>query len=205
MTIPTGTLRFTRTYDFSCIARWGGRPHGRGLSHHLTEVDKNKIGLAGHSRHAKQALLAAAFDERIGALILSSGNTGESDPWRYTTDMFVNESIEIITSVFPHWFHPRLRFFAGREDKLPVDQNMLAALIAPRGLMMYSGYGESEGNPFGYEQAYRSVRRVYRLLGHEDKTLAQSPGWGASNRSRGRGTVHGFPGFGVWPQPASAV
>ena len=133
----------------------------------LSEVDKSKIGLAGHSRHGKQALLAAAFDERIAAVILSSGNTGECDPWRYTTDMFVNESIELLTGVQPHWFHPRLRFFAGREDKLPVDQNMLMAMIAPRGLMIYAGYAESAGNPFGFEQAYRSVRRVYSFLGHE--------------------------------------
>ena len=67
----------------------------------------------------------------------------------------------------PHWFSPRLRFFAGREDKLPVDQNALLALVAPRGLMMYSGYAESAGNPFGYEQAYRSALGVYKFLGHE--------------------------------------
>lgn len=157
-------------YDFSCIARWAWSA-SRAVDYLLTlpEVDKSKIGLAGHSRHGKQALLAAAFDERIAAVVLSSGNTGECDPWRYTTDMFVNESIELLTGVQPHWFHPRLRFFAGQEDKLPVDQNLLLSLIAPRGLMMYSGYAESAGNPFGYEQAYRSVQTVYSMLGREEK------------------------------------
>jgi pimeloyl-ACP methyl ester carboxylesterase len=43
------------------------------------------------------------------------------------------------------------------------------AAIAPRGLMMYAGYAESAGNPFGFEQAYRSVLSVYRLLGREEK------------------------------------
>ena len=38
------------------------------------------------------------------------------------------------------------------------------ALVAPRGLMMYAAYSEHEGNCFGYEQAYRSVRSVYRFL-----------------------------------------
>jgi len=156
-------------YDFSCLARWGWSA-SRAVDYLFTlpEVDKKKIGLTGHSRNGKQSLVAAAFDERIGAVILSSGNTGECDPWRYTTDMFVNESIELLTGGQPHWFHPRLRFFAGREDKLPVDQNMLMAAIAPRGLMMYSGYAESAGNPLGFEQAYRSVRSVYRFLGHEE-------------------------------------
>jgi len=102
---------------------------------------------------------------RIGAVIPSSGNSGECDPWRYTTEPFANESIELLAGAQSHWFHPRLRFFAGREDKLPADQNTLLALVAPRGLMLYSGYAESAGNPFGFEQAYRDALRVYRFLG----------------------------------------
>ena len=156
-------------YDFSCLARWGWSA-SRAVDYLVTlpEVAKDQIGLTGHSRGGKQALVGAAFDERIGAVIASSGNTGECDPWRYTTDMFVNESIQLLTAAQPHWFQPRLRFFAGREDKLPVDQNMLMALMAPRGLMMYAGYAESAGNPFGFEQAYRSVLSVYRFLGREE-------------------------------------
>ncbi len=156
-------------YDFSCLARWAWSA-SRAIDYLFTlpEVDKEKIGLTGHSRNGKQALLAAAFDERVAAVVPSSGNTGEADPWRYTTDMFVNESIADITGDFPHWFHPQLRFFAGREDKLPVDQNLLMATIAPRGLMMYASFSESQGNPFGFEQSYRSVLRAYRFLGHEE-------------------------------------
>ena len=152
-------------YDFSCLARWAwAGMRAVDYLYTLPEVDKQKIAIAGHSRNGKQALLAAAFDERIGAVAASSGNTGECDPWRYTSDIFANESIEQITGSFPHWFHPRLRFFAGREHKLPVDQNMLMAMVAPRGLLMYSAYSESEGNGFGFEQAYRSVKQVYRFL-----------------------------------------
>lgn len=157
-------------YDFSCLARWAwAGMRAVDYLQTLPEVDQQKIAIAGHSRNGKQALLAAAFDDRIAAVIASSGNTGECDPWRYTTDMFVNESIEQITGVFPLWFHPRLRFFAGREHKLPVDQHALMALVAPRGLFMYSGYAEHEGNPFGFEQAFPAVAKVYRFLGHEDR------------------------------------
>ena len=145
-------------YDWSCLARWAWAA-SRTVDYLITlpEVNKAQIGLAGHSRNGKQALLAAAFDERIGAVVPSSGNSGENDPWRYTTEPFGNESIELLAGVQSHWFSNRLRFFAGREDKLPVDQNSLLALVAPRGLMMYSGYAESAGNPLGFEQAYRSA------------------------------------------------
>ena len=158
-------------YDFSCLGRWAwAGMRAVDYLYTLPEVDRQKIGITGHSRNGKQALLAAAFDERIGAVVPSSGNTGECLPWRYTPDTFATGTIEGITSgpQNTHWFHPRLRFFSGREDKLPVDQNMLLAMVAPRGLMMYSGYAEHEGNPFGFEQAYRSARSVYRLLGHEE-------------------------------------
>ena len=157
-------------HDFSTVARWGWSA-SRAVDYLLTlpEVDSERIGLTGHSRNGKQALFGAAFDERIGAVVPSSGNTGEGDPWRYTTDIFANETLEQITGSFPHWFHPRLRFFVGREHKLPVDQNTLMALVAPRGLMLATAYSEHQGNSFGFEQGYRSVRQVYRFLGAEDK------------------------------------
>ena len=158
-------------YDFSCLARWAwAGMRAVDYLYTLPEVDKRQIGITGHSRNGKQALLAAAFDERIGAVVASSGNTGECLPWRYTPDAFETGSIQGITGgpQNTHWFHPRLRFFAGREQKLPVDQNMLLAMVAPRGLMMYSGYAEHEGNPVGFEHAYRSAQSVYRLYGHDE-------------------------------------
>jgi len=124
-------------YDWSVLARWAWAA-SRAVDYLVTrpEVDAARIGTTGHSRNGKSALLAAAMDERIGAVVPSSGNSGEVDPWRYTTEPFANESIELLTGAQSHWFHPRLRFFAGREDKLPVDQNTLLALVAPRGAML---------------------------------------------------------------------
>lgn len=157
-------------HDFSTIARWGWAA-SRAVDYlfRLPRVNRAQIGITGHSRNGKQALMAAAFDPRIGAVILSSGNTGEATPWRFTPDIYSNETIEQITTNFPHWFHPRLRFFAGREHKLPIDQNSLMAMVAPRGLLIASAYSEGQGAPYGIEQGYRSVQSVYRLLGAEDK------------------------------------
>ena len=153
-------------YEFPVLARWAWAGM-RAIDYlsTLPEVDKEKIALSGHSRNGKQALLAAAFDERIGAVIPSSGNSGECDPWRYTTDMFANESIQLLAGAQPHWFSPHLRFFSGREDKLPVDQHTLMALVAPRGLMPYTAYSEGASNPVGFEEGYRSAKRVYDFLG----------------------------------------
>lgn len=165
-------------YDFSVVGRWAwAAMRAVDYLYTLPEVNRAQIGISGHSRNGKQALVAAAFDERITAAIPSSGNTGEGNPWRFTTDPFVNESLEQITSNFPGWFHPRLRFFAGREHKLPVDQNLLMAMVAPRGLLMASAYSEGQGAPWGFEQAFRSVQTVYRFLDAEQKLgLSLRPG-----------------------------
>jgi dienelactone hydrolase len=153
-------------FDFACIARWAwAASRAVDYLYTLQEVDRRSIAIAGHSRNAKQALIAAAFDERITAAVSSSGNTGASTPWRYTSDPFVTESIEQITTIFPHWFHPRLRFFAGREDKLPFDQNSVLALIAPRSLMLSGSCTEDQSCDLGIEHNYRALRTVYEFLG----------------------------------------
>jgi dienelactone hydrolase len=153
-------------FDFSCVTRWAwAASRAVDYLYRLREVDHRHIAIAGHSRNGKQALIAAAFDERITAAVSSSGNTGASTPWRYTSDPFVNESIEQITTTFPQWFHPRLRFFAGREDKLPFDQNSVLALIAPRSLMLGCAFTEEQSCDFGIEQNYHALRMVYEFLG----------------------------------------
>jgi len=157
-------------YDFTRLMRraWGAH-RAVDYLYTLPFVDKEKIGITGHSRNGKQSIMAAAFDERITAVIPSSGGTGAEDPFRYTSDKFDNESISDITTWFPFWLHPRLRFFIGREHKLPVDQNLFMALIAPRGLMLSTAITEPQGNPWGIEENYRSLERVYRFLKAENK------------------------------------
>ncbi len=153
-------------HDFSRLMRraWGA---SRAIDYLLTraEVAPGQIGITGHSRNGKQSLMAAAFDPRIGAVVSSSGGSGGENAWRYAEARYTSESIEEITNNFPAWFHPRLRWFSGREHKLPFDMNSLMALIAPRPLLLSTAFTESQGGPWGIEQIYRSVRTVYDFLG----------------------------------------
>lgn len=100
------------------------------------DVRPDQIAFIGHSRNGKQAIIAAAYDERIAAVIGSSPGAGGSLPARLCTSAQFGEGIEAITRRFPDWFHPRLRFFAGREALLPVDLHQLVALIAPRSILL---------------------------------------------------------------------
>lgn len=156
-------------YDFSRLMRRAyGASRAIDYLYTLPIVDREKIAMTGHSRNGKLSLIAAAFDERIKAVIPSSGGTGAEVPWRYCAQKYDVEDLALLTCAQPSWFHPRLRFFVGRENKLPVDQNLFMALIAPRGLMLSTAINEGASNPWGIEQAYFSARKVYEFLGDED-------------------------------------
>lgn len=157
-------------YDFSQLMRraWGA---SRAVDYLLTrkEVNKNQIAITGHSRNGKQSLWAAAFDERISAVISCSCGTGGITPWRFSDPQYTNGTLDAICAFNPQWFHPRLRFFFGREDKLPVDENLMISLIAPRILLLHYSVMETELNPWANEQCYQSVKKVYNFLGAGDK------------------------------------
>jgi hypothetical protein len=153
-------------YDWSALMRraWGA---SRVVDYLLTrrEVNQDQIAITGHSRNGKQSLWAAAFDERIAAVISSSSGTGGPAPWRYGDPQYASETLDIVTAFNGHWFHPRLRFFFGHEDRLPVDQNLLLSLIAPRKLLLHHSIIEHGINPWADEQSYQSAKKVYQFLG----------------------------------------
>jgi dienelactone hydrolase len=133
--------------------------------HTLPFVDTNKIALTGHSRNGKTSLIGAAFDQRINAVISSSSGAGGACPYRLFSEVQFGEGIENITRVYPDWLHPRLRSFAGRENKLPIDQPELIACIAPRPCLISSALNDTVESIWAIEQTYFSTQRVYELLG----------------------------------------
>jgi cephalosporin-C deacetylase-like acetyl esterase len=177
-------------YDFTRLMRraWGA---SRAIDYLITmkEVDKNKISLTGHSRNGKTSLMAAAFDERIAACIPASGGTGAEVPWRYTSINYDIEDIALLSSARPSWLHPRLRFFIGREHKLPVDQTSFMALIAPRGLMLSTALTEGASNIWGIEQAYLASKKVYGFLNAE-KNIAIRTRYGEHGISAGEMEIY---------------
>jgi len=116
------------SYDWSRLARraWAA---SRCVDYLATvpSVDMAKIALTGHSRNGKVSLIASAMDQRFAAVIGSSLGAGGTLPSRLFSEQHFTEGIEPITRVFPEWFHPRWRFFVGREDRLPVDMHQLVA------------------------------------------------------------------------------
>lgn len=148
----------------------------------LPQVNKQQIAIFGYSRDGKMATMAAAFDPRITALIAGSTGVGGVLPWRMAGEVGVGEGTEATTRAFPTWFAPQLRFFTGREDRLPVDANLVAAMIAPRPLLMEWGNNDQVTSTWGMEQTYYSAKKVYDLLGAPGKIgTIRVPGFHGAN------------------------
>lgn len=129
----------------------------------------------GHSRNGKAALLAAAFDPRIDAVIAHQSGKGGATLTRAPK----GESVEQITDAYPFWFGSRYSGWAGREASIPVDQHQLIALIAPRPVLIGTGRRDMWSGPHGAWRALEGASPAYRLLGSPGLTQSRlnEPDW----------------------------
>lgn len=113
-------------------------------------ISNEHIAVFGHSRHAKSALVAGAWDKRIKLVIAHQSGTGGASLSRHKP----GETVGQITSRYPHWFDPAYASYAGRETEIPVDQHALIALNAPRRIFLGNGRRDVWSDPNG---AYRAA------------------------------------------------
>ena len=131
-------------------------------------IDASRTAAWGHSRQGKAALLAAAFDPRIEAVIpLQAGKGGGT-----LTRSYAGETVKQITKSYPHWFSPAYAAYSDREADIPVDQHQLLALVAPRPMMLGNGWKDVWSDPNGAFRAAVGADPVYKLLGAKGLTQA---------------------------------
>lgn len=106
----------------------------------LPNVDTGRIGCMGHSLGAKEALYAAAFDERYKAAVFSEGGIG-------------------IT--FSNW---EANWYLGARAKqpgFPLEHHQVMSFIAPRGFLLLAGESADNDKSWAFIEA---LQPVYALL-----------------------------------------
>ena len=98
------------------------------------EVNKNLIGVAGHSRLGKTALLAGATDERFAFVLCNDSGCSGAAIARGRCEG--GETIQAGYTLFPYWYCKNYANYMDNHDALPFDQHCLAALVAPRLLIV---------------------------------------------------------------------
>lgn len=148
-------------YDWATLAvwAWGGM---RVLDYleSRSDIDMKRVAITGHSRGGKMALLAGALDERFTMVVPNGSGAGGAGASRILGPGA--ESIGMNDK--PHWYSERIQWFGGREDKLPIDQHFLKALVAPRILLCTESLDDLFANPWGTQVTSMAARDVYKFL-----------------------------------------
>jgi hypothetical protein len=141
------------------------------------ELDAKHIGIEGVSRYGKAALVAMAFDQRFGMVLVGSSGKGGATPYRRN----FGEAVENLTGTGEyHWMAGNfLTYGASRAGggaktaaDLAVESSELIALCAPR--LTFVSYGSpAAGDALWLDQqgsymATVGAGRVFRLLGAKD-------------------------------------
>lgn len=113
------------------------------------------------------ALFAGAFDERIALTIAQEPGGGGVNAWRVSETL---ENVETLGRTNYAWFLESMRQFAGKNvNRLPIDHHELAALIAPRALLVL---GNTDYEWLAEESNYvscQAARMVWKAFGIEDR------------------------------------
>lgn len=160
-----------RTPDqWGALRAWGWGA-GKLLDYFATipEIDTQHVGIFGHSRYGKAALVTMAFDQRFWiGYISSSGEAGAKLSRRHYGELVEN----IAASGEYHWMAGNFLKFAGplTANDLPVDAHDLIALCAPRPVFISAGTtqaGDGWVDAKGSFLAAAAASPVYRLLGQQ--------------------------------------
>jgi len=154
---------------------WGA---SRALDYLETDksVNAKEVGISGHSRYGKAALVTMAYDQRFAIGYISSSGAGGAELYRRN----FGEKLENVAAINEyHWMAGNFLKYAGplTANDLPVDSHELIALCAPRPVFIGAGATQGDGwvDAKGMFLAEVAAGPVYRLLGKKDLETTEFP------------------------------
>jgi hypothetical protein len=154
---------------------WGA---SRALDYFETDksVDAKQVGVEGHSRYGKAAVVAMAYDQRFAIAYVSSSGEGGVKLHRRNW----GELVENVAGTGEyHWMAGNFLKYAGplQWNDMPVDSHELVALCAPRPVFIGAGATNGDGwvDAKGMFLAAAGAGPVYKLLGKKDMGTDEFP------------------------------
>jgi len=135
----------------------------------LETIDRGRIYIVGYALGAKVGLLTAAVDERVKALAAVAG----FDPLRLDTMDKGTEGLLQYSHL--HGLIPRFGFFAGHEDRLPLDFDEVLASVAPRSVLVVAPTLDRYAHVDDVRNEIGQARHVYERLARPDGLRLDTP------------------------------
>lgn len=156
----------TENDEWGLIAVWSHAVHA-GMDYIITDesIHSEQVAVMGSSIGGKVAIWAAALDQRIGMILSSTSGHGGDALWKRQ----VGETLDNMLEWLPRWLCRNAANYHNEIDKLPVDQHMLLACLAPRPLYVATATHDLWADQKGQWLGTYHAAPVYKLYG---KTVA---------------------------------
>ena len=125
----------------------------------MPALDPTRIGIAGHSRGGKAALLCGATDPRIW--LTAANNSGAGGSGSSVVQGPGSETLPDLAQKFPHWLARDVQTALANRQTDGLDQDMLLSAIAPRKLLVTQAVGDLWANPLGTQHVAGKVAAHY--------------------------------------------
>ena len=138
------------------------------------DIDSKRVAITGCSRLGKTTLWTAALETRFAVVIPSCSGEGGAALSRRN----FGETVAHLAAPtrFPYQFAPMYGVWGEKVHEMPMDANMLIALIAPRPMLLSTGSTDNWSDPKGEFLAAVEAGKVYELLGKDALGTDVMPG-----------------------------
>ncbi|KAF4628655.1 hypothetical protein G7Y89_g9497 [Cudoniella acicularis] len=135
-----------------------------------SNIDLKRLAVTGCSRNGKGAFIVGALEERIALTIPQESGSGGAACWRISdSENSAGKKIQTAGELVGEdpWFSKNLDTYAKSTSTMAVDHHMLAALIAPRALLVIENNINWLG-PVSTTGCQRAGLQIYKALSVSD-------------------------------------
>lgn len=132
-----------------------------------TGIDVTKLAVTGCSRNGKGAFVVGALVDRIALTVPQESGSGGAACWRISdSEQDKGKNIQTAGQIVTEnvWFSERFNEHTGAVTGIPADHHLLAALVAPRGLLPLENDIDWLG-PVATTGCMQAGQLVYQALG----------------------------------------